>query len=113
MAIKVFQQDRETFSAFKVGNLYQDKLDATIDKIKEDFYEMKKELLTNHHIEIKRIDQCKYNVNGKIVEYSPGELKSITGDIMHEYLYGDSAVDFEKKDFPYISEGLIVGEIHI
>lgn len=98
MAIKVFRQDRETFATFKLGNLYQDKLDATIEKMKEDFYAIKKELLTKHHTEIKRIDQCKYNVNGKIVEYSPGDLKATTGEIMRDYLYGGKAVIFERTD---------------
>lgn len=72
----------ETFSTFKLGNLYHDKLDDTIDNIKKDFYALKKELLTKYYVDVKHIDQCKYSINGEIVEYSPGELKKITGKVI-------------------------------
>ena len=98
MAITVFKQDRKSFESFKIGNLYQDKLDATMKKLREDFYLMKKELISQHHLDIKCIDQCKYTVNGKIIEYSPGELKLLTSGIMGDYLYGDKATNFEVKD---------------
>lgn len=98
MAITVFKQDQITFKSFKIGNLYQDKLDAAIDKLKEDFYFMKKELISRHHLDVKCLDQCRYTVNGKIIEYSPGGLKMLTSDIMRDYLYGENATNFEVKD---------------
>ncbi|HLR69511.1 MAG TPA: hypothetical protein VK105_20680 [Virgibacillus sp.] len=95
LAINVFQQDQERFKSFKMGNLYLDKLDAVIDQLKEDFYALKKEFISKHHMDIKRIDQCTYNVNGKVIEYTPGELKLLTTGVMREYLH--KVVEFEEK----------------
>ncbi|QBP06969.1 DUF3158 domain-containing protein [Virgibacillus phage Mimir87] len=97
MAITIFRQDRKTFGVLKFGNLFEDKLDATIEQMKKDFYALKKDLITNN-MEIKLIDQCKYNVAGTIVEYTPDELKDLTTSIMHQYLYGSKAVDFELEN---------------
>lgn len=92
MAITVFKLDYKSFESLKMGSLYQDKLDATIEKLREDFYLLKKEIICLHHLDIKCINQLKYSVNGQIIEYNPNELRSLTGSIMKEYLCGESSV---------------------
>lgn len=91
MAITVFKQDYKTFEPYRAGNLYQDKLQVVIDQMKKDFYKIKSELVRNN-TQVRLINQCKYNVNGEIIEYGTDELKELTANIMHHYLH---TVDFE------------------
>ncbi|GAB3051650.1 hypothetical protein [Virgibacillus ainsalahensis] len=98
MAIKVFRQDQEKFKSYKIGNVYLDKLDAVINQLQHDLNNIKKQMYTVHHINIKRIDKSKYKVNNEIIEFTPDELREMTKKIMQEYLYGDEASDFETKE---------------
>lgn len=103
MAIKVFQQDQKEFQKFKIGNLYLDLLDSIIEQLKSDFLELKKEMYSFYHIDIKyvgRFDNVEqYKVNNRtIIEYTPGELKELTREIMEGYIYGDKAKPFERKE---------------
>ncbi|MGJ9460269.1 hypothetical protein [Oceanobacillus sp. CF4.6] len=102
MAIKVFKQDSETFSNFKLGNLHQAKLDSVIDNLQRDFNELKKEMHTVHHLNIRYLgksdDQVGFRVNNEVITFTPGELQMMTSDVMCNYLYGDKATDFERND---------------
>lgn len=93
MAINVFKQDQNYFSKFKMGNIYLDWLDAAIEKASQDFYELKSDMISKYHMNVKRIGQTTYSVNGDVVEYSAEELKEMTSELMGGYL----DVEFEEK----------------
>lgn len=78
MAITIFRQDRKTFGSLKFGNLFEDKLDATIEQMKKDFYALKKDIISKHHLDIRCVDQCVYRVNGETIKFTPDELKKMT-----------------------------------
>ncbi|MCR1834957.1 hypothetical protein NSA56_11180 [Oceanobacillus caeni] len=99
MAITVFKQDTKSFEESKVFGVYLDKIESVLKQLKKDFYSLKRDMITKYHLDIRCIDQCKYRVNGRIIDYTPEELKAITADIMREYLYGGKATaDFEQKE---------------
>jgi hypothetical protein len=98
MAVAVFKQDKEKFSEYQLGNLYEDLIDSIIVRIQQDYFIIKRELLTEHHIDIKKIEKGKYEINKEIVEFSPEELKGFTQQVMSDYLYGENARGFERKD---------------
>lgn len=98
MAITVFKQDLEKFNEFKLGNLYLDMIESIIDRMTKDYLELQRKMYTKHHIDIKKIEKGKYQVNGEIMEFTSDELKDMTNQLMSEYLYGDKAGDFERKD---------------
>lgn len=101
LAIKVFRKDKEIFADFKFGNLYQDELDAVIDLLLNDFNELRKELYTVHHIDVKYLgterNEVRYSVNKEVITYSPEDLRKMTEDVMENYLIGSKATDFERK----------------
>jgi len=94
MVINVFKQDQEQFKKFKMRGLYLDLLDAAIDKASQDFYELKSDMISKYHLDVKRIGQTTYSVNGEVIEYSAAELKELTSELMSEYL---QSVEFERK----------------
>ncbi|WP_096269515.1 hypothetical protein [Paucisalibacillus globulus] len=98
MAITVFKQDKEKFSEYQLRNLYEDMIDSIIERMQQDYFKIKTELLTKHHVDIKRIEKGKYEINKEIMEFSPEELKKFTENVMSDYLYGDNAAEFERKD---------------
>lgn len=102
LAIKVFKQDQKEFQDFRIGNLYLDLLDCIIDQLKNDFLQLKKEMYSKYHLDIKYLgnqnDVEKYKVNNKdIIEYTPAELKALTRNIMEEYLYKERTGPLERK----------------
>ncbi|MEN2765853.1 hypothetical protein [Ornithinibacillus xuwenensis] len=98
MAIKVFHQDIERFKKVKLSNLYQDMLESIIERMQEDFYKLNDELRSRYRMDVKRLDNGRYKVNNEVLEYTPEELKEFTSQLMSEYLYGDKAAGFERKD---------------
>ncbi|WP_096269416.1 hypothetical protein [Paucisalibacillus globulus] len=101
MAIAVFKQDKEKFSEFQLRNLYEDMIDSIIERMHQDYFKIKTELLTKHHIEIKRIKKGKYEINKEMVEFKPEELKEMTKQLMTDYSHGKKAARFEVKDRPW------------
>jgi hypothetical protein len=98
MAIAVFKQDKEKFSGYQLGNLYEDMIDSIIERMHQDYFKIKTELISVHHIDVKRIEKGKYKINKEIVEYTSEELKEMTRQVMSDYLHGDHARGFERKD---------------
>jgi hypothetical protein len=98
MAITIFKQDIEKFKKVKLGNLYQDMLESIIERMQEDFYKLKDELRSRYRIDVQRLENGKYKVNDEVLEYTSEELKEFTSQLMSEYLYGDKAAGFERKD---------------
>jgi len=85
MAINVLKQDRQEFKKFMMGPAYLTLLDPAIEKATQDFYELKKDMISKHHVDIKRIGKLQYKVNGEIVGYTADQLKKLSEDIMNEY----------------------------
>ena len=100
LAIKVFRKDKEIFADFKFGNLYQDELDAVIDLLQNDFNELKREMYTVHHLDVKYLgkhdNEVRYAVNNEVITYSPEDLRKMTEQVMEEYLFGEKATEFER-----------------
>lgn len=94
LAIKVLQLDRDKFTALTAATIYLDKIDAIIEQAKKDFYMLKRDLITEHHIEIKKISGLKYSVAGEVHAYTSDELKEMTEKIVLEYLM---RVEFEPR----------------
>jgi hypothetical protein len=90
-AIKLFKEDKELFRGFKTPSVYLDKLDAAIDQLRHDFYNLKVK-----YNQVRKIDVGKYKFKGKIYEFSAAELKQETADIMKEYLFTVEAVYKER-----------------
>jgi len=105
LAINVFRRDRNTFAHFKFGNVYQAKIDSCIDQLKNDFYNLKQEMYTKHHIDLKYLgknkNEVRYKMNREILIFSPNELRQMTRDVMRSYLYGNKAVPFEVGNRPW------------
>lgn len=97
-AVTVFKQDKGKFREFKLGNLYLDMLDSILERMHQDYYKVKAELLSKHHIDVQHLEIGKYKINGEIVEFSPEELKQMTNQLMSDYLYGDKAQEFERQE---------------
>lgn len=96
LAITVFKQDIEKFNQFRLGNLYEDMLESIIERMTKDYFNLKDELLFKYHINIKKIDKGKYQVNKEVMEFTSEELKKLTTQLMSEYLHGDNAAGFER-----------------
>lgn len=101
LAIKTFRDDAKIFKTFKMGNLYLDVVEATIDKLIEDFYILKDELQNKYHLNIKQITPLKYSVNGLLIKYTSKELKEIKSHIMSEYLQDVKARKRERLLWSY------------
>lgn len=97
MAIQVFKQDIERFKEFKLGNLYQDMLESIIERMQQDFRQLKSEL-RSQHIDVRKLDIGKYKVNNEVFEFTPEELKEMTSKLMSDYLYGENTEGFERMD---------------
>jgi hypothetical protein len=98
MAITIFKQDRDKFKASKLSNLYEDMIDSIIQRMQQDYFQLKAEMFSKHHIDIKRIDIGKYEVNKEIIEFTSKELKEMTRALMSDYLNGSKAAGFERMD---------------
>jgi hypothetical protein len=98
MAIKVFQQDLHTFREFSIGNLYLDMVESIIVRLEKDFYKLKSELISEHHIDVRKLSNGKYKANNEVYDFTPEELKEMTSQVMSDYLYGDKAKKFERKE---------------
>ncbi|MEN2464701.1 hypothetical protein [Ornithinibacillus sp. JPR2-1] len=98
LAVTVFKQDLERFKSFEVGNLYMDMVESIIERMHKDYYELKADLISNHHIDIRRLEVGKYQINKEVVEFTSDELKKMTEELMSEYLYRDKASGFERQE---------------
>lgn len=102
MAVKNIRVDREFFIKSKVGNVYQDMLDSCVERMEKEFYKIKQEMFSQYHLDIRYLgkenDVVRYKVNNEFIEYTSGELKEMTRQIMEQYLYGDKAEPFEVKN---------------
>ncbi|MBP1950313.1 hypothetical protein [Virgibacillus litoralis] len=110
MAIRVLRQDREVLNDFKMYRIYLSKIDAVLEQLQQDFNATKKHLYTIDHVKISCIekgDTMKYSVRGngmnEVFEFTPSELRSLTSELMRDYLYGDKAIFSELKEDTWIN----------
>ncbi|TMN20806.1 hypothetical protein FFL34_00780 [Lentibacillus cibarius] len=94
IALKVFRHDYKEFAKFKTANVYLNKIDAVIEHMRNDYFGIKKQLITIYHTEIRYIgktsDVVKYrwrkgNECG-VTEYTSEQLKDMTSEVMQNYL---------------------------
>lgn len=90
MAVQVFKQDKEQFRKSKTQAVYLDLIDSVLEKLQEDFKQLKADMYSVHHLDIKHLGKSegvvKYSVNKQVIEFTPDELKDKTEEIMREYL---------------------------
>lgn len=86
MTIRIFKEDKESFKVSKMSMLYDDVFDSMIEALQHDYNELRKEMFTVHHLDIKRIGQLKYTVNQQVVEYTAAQLRDKTEELMNEYM---------------------------
>jgi len=106
LAIKIFKKDQAEFQKFKIGNLYLDLLDNLIEQINNDYLELKREMYSKYHLDVKYLgkenNKERYKINNEeTVEYTPAELKELVRSIMEEYLYNERTRTFERKERIY------------
>ena len=102
LAIKVLQHDKKIFSDFKMRNVYQGKIDSSIMQLQQDLSSAKKQMYTQYRISVKQIGQCSYEWHNKddsgVITYTSEQLKTMTTDVIKQYLYGHKAKPFEIKE---------------
>jgi len=103
MAISVLKQDREEFKKFTMGPVYLTLLDPAIEKATQDFYDLKKDMISKHHVDIKRIGKLQYKVNDEIIKYTADQLKKLSENIMNEY-FGSVEVQEEIKPWGLLED---------
>ncbi len=110
LAIKVLRQDRTVLKDFKMYRIYLSKIDAVQEQLQHDFNIIKKQLLTVDRVNIiciEKGDKVKYSVRGngvnEVFKFTPGELRSLTSELMRDYLYGDKAIFSELKEDTWIN----------
>lgn len=106
LVMKVFQQDKKHFQDFKMKNVYLDKLDVVIDSVQTDLNQVKHQMYSVYHIDLKPLNQqgevLKYQWKTRqqkgIMEFTPNQLREYTKNAMKEYLYGSSAKPYNPKE---------------
>ena len=99
MAIKIFNDDKESFKVSKTSSVYLDLLDSILKQLEKDFKQLKADMFTKHHLDVKRLGKSnrmvRYRVNKDVIEFSPGELRNKTKELMEEYI---ATVEVEKQE---------------
>ena len=94
MAIKIFNDDIQSFKVSKIAPVYFELIDSVLNQLQNDFNQLRTDMYTIYHLDVKRIDKLKYTVNKEVIEFSSEELRSATQKIMEEYI---ATVEVEKQ----------------
>ncbi len=90
MAVLVFKQDKEEVKKSKAQAVYLDLIDSVLEQLREDFKQLKADMYSKHHLDIKCLgksgNKVKYTVNRQVIEFSSEELRANTEKLMKEYL---------------------------
>ncbi|QAS54852.1 hypothetical protein [Halobacillus litoralis] len=57
LVLKVFQRDKKLFQDFKTRNVYLDNLDVVTDSVQKDLNQVKQEMYSVPHIDLKPLNQ--------------------------------------------------------
>ncbi|WP_163531457.1 hypothetical protein [Halobacillus ihumii] len=106
LVLKVTQQDKKHFQDFKMRNVYLDKLDIVIESVQMDLNQVKSEMYSVHHIDLKPLPQegeeFKYQWRTSqqkgLLTFTSDQLREHTKNIMKEYFYGSSAREHNQKE---------------
>ena len=106
LVLKVFQRDKKLFQGFKTRNVYLDKLDVVIESVQTDLNQVKQQMYSVYHIDLKPLNQegeewksqWKTSQQTGIMTFTPDQLREHTKNLMKEYLYGSSAKPYNPKD---------------
>ncbi len=100
MAIQVFKQDKEQFRKSKAQAVYLDLIDSILEKLQEDFNQLKSDMYTKYHLDVKSLGKSegkvKYSVNKQVIEFTPDELRDKTEELMREYLVNVELKSWER-----------------
>ena len=90
MAVQVFKQDKDQFQKSKVYIIYFNLIDSILEKMQEDFNQLKAEMYSKHHLDVRYLGKengmVKYTINKEEIGFSPNELRDNTEKLMREYL---------------------------
>lgn len=94
---KLYDQDK-----FKIVPPYLDLHESLINAIEKDFYELKREVVQDHHLNIRKQSAGKYLVNGENMEFTSEELREGTKQVIQSYMYmyGENMIEIEDRDVP-------------
>ncbi|OEH52980.1 hypothetical protein AQ616_18930 [Oceanobacillus sp. E9] len=92
---KLYDQEK-----FKIAPLYLNLHESLINAIEKDFYKLKREIIQDHQLIIRKQSTGKYVVNGEIVEFTSEELREGTKKVIQSYMYGENMIEIEHKDIP-------------
>ncbi|GLO64766.1 hypothetical protein [Oceanobacillus kimchii] len=92
---KLYDQDK-----FKIVPPYLDLHESLINAIEKDFLELKREVIQDHYLNIRKQSTGKYVVNGKVMEFTSEELREGTKKVIQSYMYGENMIDIEHKEIP-------------
>lgn len=91
----LYDQDK-----FKIVPPYLDLHESLINTIEKDFYELKKDVITSHRLDIRKQSTGKYMVNGEVMEFTSEELREGTKQVIQSYMYGENMIEVNHKEIP-------------
>ncbi|WP_017797546.1 hypothetical protein [Oceanobacillus kimchii] len=102
LAINTLKHNEKLYNhdKFKIVPPYLDLHESLINAIEKDFYELKREVVQDHHLNIRKQSAGKYLVNGKNMEFTSEELREGTKKVIQSYMYGENMIEIEHKDIP-------------
>lgn len=102
LAINVLKHNRKLQDEnLRIPTPYLNLNDSIMAQIKKDFYQLKKNIISVHHLDIRKKEGNKYTVNDEIVEFTADELREGTKQVIESYMYGENAVTVEDKEYPW------------
>ncbi|WP_419893291.1 hypothetical protein [Oceanobacillus kimchii] len=92
---KLYDQDK-----FKIVPPYLDLHESLIKAIEKDFRQLKSDMYSKHHLDIRKVSNNTYTINKEEREFSSEELREGTKKVIQSYMYGENMIEIEHKDIP-------------
>lgn len=92
---KLYDQDK-----FKIVPPYLDLHESLIKAIEKDFRQLKSDMYSKYHLDIRKVSNNTYTINKEEREFSSEELREGTKKVIQSYMYGENMIDIEHKEIP-------------
>ncbi|OEH54001.1 hypothetical protein AQ616_09440 [Oceanobacillus sp. E9] len=90
---KLYDQDK-----FKIVPPYLDLHESLIKAIEKDFRQLKSDMYSKYHLDIRKVSNNTYTINKEEREFSSEELREGTKNVIQSYMYGENMIEIEHKD---------------
>ncbi|MBT2599073.1 MULTISPECIES: hypothetical protein [unclassified Oceanobacillus] len=102
LAINTLKHNEKLYdqNKFKIVPPYLDLHESLIKAIEKDFYELKREVIQDYQLNIRKQSTGKYVVNGEIMDFAPEELREGTKQVIQSYMYGENMIEIDHKEIP-------------